>query len=181
MRQTCSWPAALAAATCFLLMAPAQAQSERRIGDALRYVLPAATLGVELARGDREGAGQFALAFTASAAATEVLKRTVHVERPDQSNDQSFPSGHAVNAFAAATYVHRRHGFRYAWPLYAAATYVGYTRVHANRHRWSDVIGSAAIAGAMTWWLVDPKKEPAVAVLPALDHHYIGVQISASW
>ncbi|HJW10226.1 MAG TPA: phosphatase PAP2 family protein, partial [Albitalea sp.] len=92
-----------------------------------------------------------------------------------------FPSGHAVNAFAAATYVHRRHGLRYAWPLYAAATYVGYTRVHANRHRWGDVIGSAAIAGAMTWWLVDPKKEPAVAVLPALDSHYIGVQISASW
>ena len=171
----------LAAGMCLCIAGPAHAQSERQIGDALRVVLPAATLGVELVRGDREGAGQFALAFTASVAATEVLKRTTHVERPDHSNDQSFPSGHATNAFAAATYVHRRHGFKYAWPLYMAATYVGYTRVNAQRHRWGDVIGSAAVSGAMTWWLVEPKRAPAVAVMPTLDRHYVGVQFHASW
>jgi membrane-associated phospholipid phosphatase len=94
---------------------------------------------------------------------TEVLKRTTHVERPDGSNDMSFPSGHAAQAFSSATYVHRRYGFSDAWPLYVMATYVGYTRVQSNRHSWVDVAGAAGIAALSSWWLVEPER-PAVQV-----------------
>ena len=143
----------------------ASTDSERRIGDVLSYALPAATLGVELWRGDFSGAGQFGRSFVVTLAASEVLKRTAGVERPDRSNDQSFPSGHAARAFAAATYVHRRHGFESAWPLYVLATYVGQTRVQTHRHRWADVVGAAGISAASTWLLVDPERTGAGVAL----------------
>jgi hypothetical protein len=71
------------------------ASSERRIGDFLATAMPIATLGVEAFRGDWQGARQYATAFTATVVATEILKRTTNVERPDGTNDLSFPSGHA--------------------------------------------------------------------------------------
>ena len=165
-----------------LLGAPqAQAQSQQRIGDVLATAMPLATLGTELYRGDREGAWQYTLTFAASTAGTEVIKRLTHVERPDGSNDQSFPSGHAARAFSAAAYVRRRHGLDAAWPMYIAALYVGHTRVAANRHRWADVAGAALVSEAAAWWLVDPEPDARVVVAPAFDHRYIGVQISARW
>lgn len=139
------------------LAAWAGGDAERRAGDALSYALPLATLGTELWRGERGGALQLAGSFALTVAATEVLKRSTHVERPDRTNDESFPSGHASRAFAAAAYVHRRYGMAEAWPLYALATYVGYTRVQAGRHRWADIAGSAGLAVASSWWLVTPR------------------------
>ena len=143
------------------LLAHAGNDAERRAGDVLSYALPVATLGTELWRGDRQGAWQFAESFVVTVTATELLQRTTGVERPDHSNDRSFPSGHAARAFAAATYVHRRHGLESAWPLYALATYVGYTRVQANRHRWADIAGAAGVAALSSGWLVDRRGERA--------------------
>jgi membrane-associated phospholipid phosphatase len=140
--------------------APARDGTERRLGDVLSYALPAAALGGELLRGDGAGAGQFARSFVVTLAATEALKRTTGVERPDHSDDLSFPSGHAARAFAAATFVHRRHGFANAVPLYAVATFVGYTRVQANRHRWADVLGAAVVAALSSRFLVEPRPIP---------------------
>lgn len=160
---------------------PAEAQSQRRIGDVLATAMPLATLGTELVRGDREGAWQYTLTFAASSAGTELLKRTIHVERPDGSNDQSFPSGHAAGAFSAAAYVRRRHGWGVAWPMYVAAAYVGHTRVAAHRHRWSDVAGAALLSEAAAWWLVEPSPDARIVVTPALGHRYVGLQIAARW
>lgn len=141
----------------------AAADGERRAGDVLSYALPAATAGVELWRGDRQGALQLTRSFVVTVAATELLKRNTGVERPDHTNDESFPSGHAARAFAAATYVHRRHGLESALPLYAGALYVGYTRVQSGRHRWADVVGAAGVAALSSRWLVD-RETPSLAV-----------------
>lgn len=156
-------------AACLALPISARAdeQTGRRAGDVLSFALPAATLGVELWRGDRAGSLQFAESLAVTLAATEVLKRSTGVERPDRSNDNSFPSGHAARAFAAATYVHRRHGIESAWPLYAAALYVGHTRVQAERHRWGDVAGAAFVAAASSWWIVEPiGPAPRLTLMP---------------
>lgn len=157
---------------------PTQTSSDhRRAGDVLSFALPA---GVAVAawwndrrspppEGERSELFQFAGSFAATLAATEVLKRTVRSERPDGRDNLSFPSGHASRAFSAASFVHRRHGWEAAWPLYAAAGYVGWTRVDSKRHRWGDVAGSLAVSSAMTWWLVDParsNKEVSVTVAP---------------
>jgi membrane-associated phospholipid phosphatase len=157
------------------------ADATRRAGDVLSYALPAGVLAYELWRDDRQGAWQFGTSFLATQAATEVLKRTTHVERPDRSDDQSFPSGHASRAFAAAAFVHRRHGFDAAWPLYAAATYVGYTRVHANVHRWGDVAGSAALSVASAWWLATPRPDAKVVLVPAFAPGAAAIELHARW
>lgn len=175
--------AALALAAALLAPAAARADTdrERRLGDALSIAIPVATLGTEWWRGDREGATQFALTFAVTTATTEVLKRTTGVERPDGSNDLSFPSGHAARAFSAAAYVRARHGLQTAAPLYAAALYVGHTRVQAQRHRWGDVLGAALVAeAAAAWWVTRAPSSPVV-VVPMLGPDGVGVQLAARW
>ena len=174
-------PAALFV-SCLLVGADAVlAQSQRRSGDVLATAMPLATLGTELVRGDRAGAWQYTLTFAASMAGTELLKRTIHVERPDGSNDQSFPSGHAARAFSAAAYVRRHHGWDVAWPMYVAALYVGHTRVAAHRHRWGDVAGAALLSEAAAWRLVEPRSDAKAFVTPAFDRRHVGMQIAARW
>jgi membrane-associated phospholipid phosphatase len=176
--------ATVAAAMCVATVCPlpiAHADTEREIGDVLSYAMPAAVLGYELYQGDREGAWQFGTAFAATTLTTKVLKQTTKVERPDRTNDLSFPSGHAARAFSAASYIHRRHGWEYALPAYALATYVGYTRVDANRHRWGDVAGAALVSVVATWWLVDPKAPKKIAIKPFYDGEFAGLKLRASF
>lgn len=64
----------------------------------------------------------------------------------------SFPSGHAVTAFAAASAV----AFlapRLAWPAFALAILVGFARVVTGAHYPSDVVGGMALGLATTIFL----------------------------
>ncbi|WP_298825799.1 phosphatase PAP2 family protein [uncultured Piscinibacter sp.] len=162
-------------------VAPAQAFDHERAGDLLQNALPAGVAAVELWRGDHQGVWQLGASFAVTVLATKALKGAVRVERPDGSSDDAFPSGHASRAFVAATYMHRRHGWESAWPWYAAATYVGWTRVHADRHRWRDVAGSLALAGLSSWWLVAPAQQNAVALTPTLAAGRLAVELHARW
>src|SRR5437870_8286508 len=77
-------------------------------------------------------------------ALTEAIKYSTHRERPDGSNYQSFPSGHASVTFAAATVIERHLGWKKAALAYVIAAYVASSRIHDNRHYLSDVIFGAA-------------------------------------
>jgi membrane-associated phospholipid phosphatase len=66
-------------------------------------------------------------------------------ERPDGSNDHSFPSGHTASAFATATVLERHFGWKVGVPSYAFAAYVGASRMSANKHHLSDVMMGAAL------------------------------------
>lgn len=170
-------PVALATA----IAGPAHAQSQRQVGDFLAVAIPVATVGTEWLRGDREGAAQYSLTFAAAAGATEVLKRATHVERPDGTNNLSFPSGHAARAFSAAAYVRARHGLEVAAPLYLTALYVGYTRVDARRHRWSDVVGAALVAEASAALLVQRAGGPEIVVTAGAGRQRLGATVSWAW
>jgi membrane-associated phospholipid phosphatase len=170
---------ALGLALCTI--AAAQKSANEKAADVLRIAMPAGVAAYELWLRDGEGLLQFGASFAVTTGTTEVLKRTTHVERPDHSDDMSFPSGHAASTFAAATFMHRRHGLESAWPWYVAATWVGWTRVDANRHRWGDVIGGAAIAATSTWLLVTTKPGAQVVVVPAFGTRYVGAVVHASW
>ncbi|MFT3954681.1 MAG: phosphatase PAP2 family protein [Piscinibacter sp.] len=160
--------------------APTLALDHRRAGDILENALPAGAAAIELWRGDTEGLWQLGASFTVTLLATQALKKGLDVQRPD-GGVESFPSGHAAKAFAAATYMHRRHGLDSAWPWYVAAGYVGWTRVNAHRHRWGDVAGSALLAGLSSRWLVTPAGEAGVSLLPSVGPGGVFVELQARW
>lgn len=168
-------------ASASLLSLPALAQADRRAGDLLSVALPLGTLAVEWSRGDRDGAWQFGQTFVAATASTEALKRITDVDRPDGTNNLSFPSGHAARAFSAAAYLRQRHGARVAAPMYLAALYVGHTRVAAQRHRWADIAGAALVAEASAHLLVQRASGPRVAVLADPATGYVAASLSLSW
>jgi membrane-associated phospholipid phosphatase len=90
-------------------------------------------------------AKDLALALGATSATVGLLKATVSRERPDGSNDRSFPSGHSANTFAAATVLDRRYGGVVGWIAYGAAAFVAASRVIGNHHWFSDVVAGAVI------------------------------------
>ena len=75
----------------------------------------------------------------------EPIKFATHRVRPDGSDYQSFPSGHASVTFAAATVIERHLGWRKSVLGYAIASYVAMSRLHDNRHYLSDVVFGAAV------------------------------------
>jgi len=78
-------------------------------------------------------------------AMVEPIKLAVHRARPDGSNNQSFPSGHAAVTFASATVIERHLGWKKSILGYAIASYVAMSRLHDNRHYLSDVVFGAAV------------------------------------
>ncbi len=98
-----------------------------------------------------------AVAFGAKTA----LKAMIKVERPDHSDNKSFPSGHASMAFAAARSIDKEFRKDCIWiPIagYAAATAIGIERVANKHHHWYDVVAGAGLgfgAAELTWWLSD--------------------------
>jgi hypothetical protein len=117
-----------------------------------------AVVGADLVRGQ-----------IVSQAWAQGIKFIVRRERPDQSNQQSFPSGHAASGFAAASVLSRHYGWKAAVPAYLGAAYIAAARVHDNRHYLSDVTFGAAvgIAAARTVMLkagrYDVHVAPAIA------------------
>lgn len=89
------------------------------------------------------------------------LKAIINEERPDHSDNKSFPSGHASMAFAAARSLDKEFRKENIWiPIagYTAATAIGVERVVSDRHHWYDVVAGAALgfgASELIWWLSD--------------------------
>ncbi|HUR19706.1 MAG TPA: phosphatase PAP2 family protein, partial [Vicinamibacterales bacterium] len=93
------------------------------------------------------------------------IKYTVRRDRPT-GECCAFPSGHAATAFAAASVIERHFGYRFAWPTVLAATYVGASRLHDNRHYLSDVVFGAALGTATGWTIVGRHGRDAYALVP---------------
>ncbi len=69
-------------------------------------------------------------------------------ERPDGSNNHSFPSGHTATAFVAAEFLHQEFGDRSVWISvggYTVALMVGASRILNDKHWVSDVVAGAGI------------------------------------
>jgi hypothetical protein len=78
-----------------------------------------------------------------------VLKYSINKERPDGSDNRSFPSGHAAISFMTATMLHKEYGETVSpWFSvigYGTATAVSLSRVYDNKHWCSDVLVGASI------------------------------------
>jgi len=114
---------------------------------------------------------------------THLAKRNFNRHRPDGSDTQSFFSGHTSTAFATSTFLYLEmcdfidgqtlqgrnlpllssaqwktisFGVFYGW-----AAYVGYSRIHDNKHYLSDVLVGAA-SGSLVSYLLYPHNERGV-------------------
>ncbi len=102
-----------------------------------------------------------------------LAKNVVYRIRPDGSDSQSFFSGHSSTGFCAASYLSLELSDWYdRWEptrsndalrstlkigssiaLYAGATYVGYSRMHDEKHYLSDVAVGAAVGTIVGTWM----------------------------
>lgn len=86
----------------------------------------------------------FLVSFLRMETTTYTLKYAIDARRPNGGR-QSFPSGHTSAAFMGAEFIRKQYGPWWGAPAYAAASWVGYTRLDAHQHYWRDVLAGAAI------------------------------------
>ncbi len=130
-----------------------------------------ATYGIGKAVGNQKAAlvgRDIARAQILSQVLVQTVKFSVRRERPDQSNNKSFPSGHSASAFATATVLQRHYGWKVGVPAYALGGYIALARMAWNRHHATDVVMGAGfgIASARTVTMSLAKSKFSVGVQP---------------
>lgn len=120
-----------------------------------------------------------ATSYLLVAATTLPLKKITHVQRPDGSSFNSFPSGHTATAFAGAEFLWQEYkdvSIWYGISGYIVATGTGFFRMYNDRHWLTDVAAGAGIGILCTktaYWLYPKmqkllfKKETKAAVMVA--------------
>jgi membrane-associated phospholipid phosphatase len=130
-----------------------------------------ATYGIAKAVGNQKAAivgRDVVRAQILSQVLVQTVKYTVRRERPDGSNNKSFPSGHSASAFATATVLQRHYGWKVGVPAYALGGYIALARMAWNRHHATDVVMGAGfgIASARTVTMSLAKSKFSVGVQP---------------
>lgn len=100
-----------------------------------------------------------AMSHALNALLTESTKELSNVQRPDSSDNKSFPSGHTSVAFVMAEVLHQEFKEKSIWISvagYSAATAVGVMRMLNNKHWLSDVVAGAGygiLSAKLTYFL----------------------------
>lgn len=118
------------------------------------------------------------------------LKSMTHIERPDGTSNNSFPSGHTATAFAGAEFLRQEYRDESVWygvAGYAVATGTGLFRMYNNRHWLTDVAAGAGIGILSTkiaYW-VNPyltkqlfgnkESKSTTLVSPSYDGQHFGI------
>jgi membrane-associated phospholipid phosphatase len=114
-------------------------------GDALLVLLPLSSYGFAFYENDSHANIELTKSLALTSAITFGLKKSINKERPDKSDNESFPSAHTSITFSSAAFLHKRYGLKYATLHYILATYTGYTRVKSDKHDMADVVFGAVI------------------------------------
>jgi len=133
-------------------------------GDLIQIGLPVIAFGSTFFfQSDDKPHWQFAKAMGVSFFSTHALKRIINKERPNGGN-HAFPSGHTSAAFTGASFIQKRYGWKYGIPSYILASYVGFSRIHANKHDIYDVIAGAVLGTACSYLFTKAYKEKKLDV-----------------
>lgn len=134
--------------------------------DHLQYAPAVAVYALKLSgvKG-RNNIGRATISYATSAAIMALLvngiKYTAKVERPDNSSNNSYPSGHTSNAFMNATFLHKEYGYinpSYSIAGYSMSTFTAVGRELNNRHWISDVLagmGIGILSTELGYFIVD--------------------------
>ena len=176
-----------------------QAQPLDKSADYVQYVPLAAAVGldfcgIEARHPLRERIALTATAFGALTAVAGGLKLTVSEERPDGSDNRSFPSGHAARAFAGAELVRSEYGWGWGIGAYAVAAGVSTLRITGDHHYFHDVAAGAAIGFLSTrlaYWVLPferkvfgwDKHNTTVTAVPTYSHdtRTVGLALTATF
>ncbi|QBF82592.1 phosphatase PAP2 family protein [Shewanella maritima] len=148
------------------------------IGDVVQIALPAGALIGSLWIGDKEGAWQLTKGVATTSLITHTMKFGYGRLRPDGTESNSFPSGHTSAAFSGAAYIHHRYGDKWALPAYTAASFVGASRLWANRHFMDDVLAGGSIAVMTSLYFTDPYNASDLVVVPSFSDGNMGLAVS---
>lgn len=128
-------------------------------GDIIQIGLPVIAFGSTLLfKGSDKPHWQFAKAMGLSFISTHALKRIINKERPN-GGDHAFPSGHTSAAFTGAAFIQKRYGWKLGIPSYLLASYVGFSRIHANKHDIYDVLAGATLGVMCSYFFTRPYQE----------------------
>ncbi|MGY4384158.1 membrane-associated phospholipid phosphatase [Pedobacter sp. UYP24] len=169
------------------------------IDNYLQFAPAAAFYGLNLAgiKGKHtviDASGRYLLAEVIMTGTVSGLKKITNRMRPDGSANNSFPSGHTANAFAAAEFLSQEYKESYPWIGYAGytvATATGVLRLYNNRHWLSDVVAGAGfgILSTKVAYLIYPglkrfvfgKQNSNYNLLPAYQSHSIGFSFNGKF
>jgi hypothetical protein len=121
---------------------------------------------------------------------TGALKAVINRERPDGSDEESFPSAHTSNAFMLASVTSAHYGMRVGIPAYVAASAVGVSRLRSNVHWLSDVVAGATLGYIVGRTVVRQNNRPMnneryakrdMSVMPVLDAGFLGVKLEVNF
>lgn len=155
------------------------ADTEETAGSVLAVLIPSIAYGTTFNLKDKEGRIQFYQSFFTNIAVTWTLKQTVSKTRPNEEDDESFPSGHSSVAFQGAAFIHKRYGWKYAVPAYLGSAFVAWSRVESDNHYVVDVVSGAAIGIVSSMVFTRPYK--GFVVTPVAYGGFYGVGITRNF
>jgi membrane-associated phospholipid phosphatase len=114
--------------------------------DAGRFVLVAGAIAAPLVnRRDLRGSFNALTSILAVAALSKAIKAFWREPRPNGENNNSFPSQHSSECFAAATALERELGQPVGPAAFALAGAVSYARIVCGKHHPVDVVAGAGM------------------------------------
>ena len=140
-------------------------ENTTQMGDVGVWGLNLAAFGISVGHHDFVGASQHLAGLGITVGITEYSKANISESRPDNSDNHSFPSGHASAAFAASSYLQHRYGWEWGLPAHIIAAGVAWTRVYTENHYTHDVIAGAALGYGVSW-LVTSKYDQGWKFIP---------------
>ena len=168
-----------AAAPAVHAESPARAASNFASGSG-NIIYLAAAVGLPLLSDGSQGrnhALRAADAIGTSVIIGEGLKNLFHEKRPDSNAHDSFPSGHATAAFAAATVESDLHPKQAAlW--FTGATLISYSRIRLHRHYGRDVIAGALLGYGTARLELSAPRGLILSPLIQPDSRSLGVQMT---
>lgn len=151
----------------------------RTSGDVFAALIPASCLATTLILQDWEGLKEGAFAGVTTVGVSYALKYLVDKERPDKSDNRSFPSLHTSVSFTGAAFIQRRYGWKWGIPAYAVASYVGWSRTYAKKHDWWDVSAGALLGIGSAYLFTRPfARKHQLTISPVADSRHMGIYAS---